>query len=164
MVSYLEVEFKIVWTAIARTYRFRKNTTVSEFIDEIKNHILRDDVIRGLGIENFELVPLYNSSPNYSAEEAPALPITDTPLHIIYNSHRFFYIRPIVNQAIVEQISSVAEQPDQFCIICTTNNREIAFAPCGHFCICRVCNSNPLVTRCPICRHPDSVSLEIFHP
>ena len=36
MVSYLEFQFKIVWTAIARTYRFRKNTTVSEFIDEIK--------------------------------------------------------------------------------------------------------------------------------
>ena len=117
-----------------------------------------------MGIENFELVPLYNPSPNYSAEEAPALPITDTPLHIIYNSHRFFYIRPIVNQAIVQQISSVAEREDQFCIICTTNNREIAFAPCGHFCICRICNSNPLVTRCPICRNPESVALEIFHP
>lgn len=159
MVSYLEFQFKIVLTEIKRTYRFRKNTTVSEFIDEIKNHILQDDVIRGLEIENFELVPLYNPSPNYSAEDAPALPISDTPLHIIYNSHRFFYIRPIVNQAIVQP-----EREDQFCIICTTNNREIAFSPCGHFCICRICNSNPLVTRCPICRHPDSVSLEIFHP
>jgi len=41
-------------------------------------------------------------------------------------------------------------KPLDVCCICLARDREFAFVPCYHFCVCRVCSAR--VTRCPLCR------------
>lgn len=39
---------------------------------------------------------------------------------------------------------------DGACVVCLTNNKNIAFIPCGHICTCEMCYKN--IKQCPICR------------
>lgn len=134
--------FKVVRTEINRIYQVRNTLTVEEFIKTIKNEINAD---HQLTIDNFELVPLSNT------EDGPALQPTNELISTVYNhGERFLYIRPIVTRS--------------NCVICLSNQRRIAFVPCGHLCICRNCSNNPDIIVCPICRNPESSRLEIFDP
>jgi hypothetical protein len=38
------------------------------------------------------------------------------------------------------------------CIICMDREREIIFAPCGHFILCKECNSK-IKEKCPYCNY-----------
>ena len=171
-----QFSFKVVRTTIMREYDINSRFTVSEFINEIKDKLLNDNQINDMGIENFELVPLYNDiqySASLRAEDAPALQLSDDMLDTICNTDNkptFFYIRPIpavvpmeIDEESVIQ-TAINETHPPTCVICMTNLREVAFMPCGHLCICRTCNENPSVTICPICRNPLSRCLEIFNP
>ena len=168
--------FKIVGTSVTRDYDANSNFTISEFINFIKEKVLSDNQINDMGIENFEFVPLYSyseSAVGQRSEDAPALQPTDDLLPTICNTNNkptFFYIRPIPPVVPMEIDDLLNVQPTTTnitmatCVICMTNLREVAFTPCGHLCICCTCNENPTVIVCPICRNPQSRSLEIFHP
>uniref|UniRef100_A0A1A9X0D7 RING-type E3 ubiquitin transferase n=1 Tax=Glossina brevipalpis TaxID=37001 RepID=A0A1A9X0D7_9MUSC len=43
--------------------------------------------------------------------------------------------------------------PDQLCVVCTTNPKEVIILPCGHVCICEDC-SEKIKQTCPVCRGP----------
>lgn len=136
--------FKVVRTEINRVYQVSSTLTVKEFIKKIKTYINTDPQ---LTIDNFELVPLS------STEDGPALQSTDELITTIYNHReRFLYIRPI---------QSISRSN---CVICLSNQRQIAFVPCGHLCICRNCSNNGNIIVCPICRNQESSRLEIFDP
>lgn len=51
---------------------------------------------------------------------------------------------------------------DEKCIICLTNNREAAFIPCGHRCICSGCSLEYDYEFCPICRYPYKDIIKIY--
>lgn len=41
--------------------------------------------------------------------------------------------------------------PEQLCVVCSTNPKEVIMLPCGHVCICEDCSEKITVT-CPVCR------------
>ena len=51
------------------------------------------------------------------------------------------------------------------CVVCLDSEKEFAFAPCGHLCVCESCaisllsNTNPT---CPLCREHIEAKLKIF--
>lgn len=177
----LEFHFKVAGTDIRRTYHINPYLTIAEFIREIQNLISNDNQMRYMGIETIELVPLYeNYISGVSPEDAPALSPSSASIQTIYSSEpTFLYIRQISSLQTHHNSSGNITAPTQAtgmatlspspgseltCVICMSEAREVAFHPCGHLCICRGCSHNPAVQRCPICRHPSSISLEIFHP
>ena len=40
--------------------------------------------------------------------------------------------------------------PGEECVVCLERAREVAFVPCGPFCVCSNCSGR--VSKCPICR------------
>ena len=59
-------------------------------------------------------------------------------------------------QSPVARIYEDAEE--SACAICLTNEKEVVFAPCGHFFCCSPCAS--AVRACPICRAPIAARLD----
>ena len=55
-----QFNFKVVGTSVMRSYDVNSYSTISEFINEIKDKVLNDNQINDMGIENFDLVPLYS--------------------------------------------------------------------------------------------------------
>tara|TARA_B100001094_G_C18180068_1_gene800364 strand:+ start:1781 stop:2545 length:765 start_codon:yes stop_codon:yes gene_type:complete len=51
---------------------------------------------------------------------------------------------------------------DELCIICFENKREIAFLPCGHFCICKKCSEKYEDNKCLVCREKFRKTQQIF--
>ena len=45
-------------------------------------------------------------------------------------------------------IASRLEAPE--CVVCLQRAREVAFVPCGHFCVCSNCGQR--LSECPICQ------------
>ncbi|XP_037825517.1 mitochondrial E3 ubiquitin protein ligase 1 [Lucilia sericata] len=41
--------------------------------------------------------------------------------------------------------------PDQLCVVCNINPKEVIILPCGHVCICEDCSEKIKMT-CPVCR------------
>ena len=165
-----KVHFKLVDTALTKEYYMDLDIPVDEFIERATAKILRDDDIRGLGITNIELVPLMTTTHYPRQEDAPALQPSLAQYGDVFNIHneyhRYFYIRPT---STARAASALTDPPSDSstrdnCVICMTNPREIAFTPCGHLCVCRQCNNNPLMNLCPVCRNPHSQPLQIFSP
>ena len=47
------------------------------------------------------------------------------------------------------------EELDNKCSVCFTNKSNIVFIPCGHLCMCNICNNRYIqhnMSFCPICR------------
>ncbi|KAL3101145.1 hypothetical protein niasHS_001605 [Heterodera schachtii] len=63
--------------------------------------------------------------------------------------------------------SQGSEVTENRCLICLTNERQIVFKPCRHFCVCRECakvieqNEKP---KCPVCRNYVEETLFIYIP
>ena len=65
---------------------------------------------------------------------------------------------PSNNTKINATVGSEVDEESE-CVVCMENNREFAIVPCGHPCLCHVCQSLSTITSCPMCRGPkDSVS------
>jgi hypothetical protein len=47
------------------------------------------------------------------------------------------------------------------CIVCTENDRDHAFLPCGHLSVCSLCVSSE--EHCPVCKKTSSAIIEIFY-
>ena len=60
------------------------------------------------------------------------------------------------------KITSDVVKQNLHCRVCFENNLEIAFVPCGHFCVCNVCAAR--LVRCPICNQTYEKALRIFIP
>jgi len=155
-----EFHFKVIRTGLTCAYSIHAESTVAEFIEKMKNNIAADPDFAN--IQEFELVPLTDAV--LDAEDGPALEPSDQPLSTIWNEHSdstFLYIRPITTVSAVAPVEPVALR---LCVICQSSPRHIAFAPCGHLCICRDCSNNPSIHTCPICRNSFTCMLEIFDP
>ena len=66
---------------------------------------------------------------------------------------------------LVSSNSSMNSSPkDVSCIICLQSQRDYAFVPCGHLCICKDCAISVanLDDRCPICRSNATHVMRIF--
>jgi len=143
-------------------------STIAEFIEKMKHNIAAHPDFAE--IQEFELVPLTDTV--CDAEDGPALEPSDQPLSSICNSNSdstFLYIRPIVAATIpigveVSAPLEVGTPVLRLCVVCHSSPRHIAFAPCGHLCICRDCSNNPSIHTCPICRNSFTRMLEIFDP
>jgi len=160
-----EFHFKIVRTEVTCAYSIHTESTVAEFIEKMKHNLAVNPDFAN--IQEFELVPLTDSV--LDAEDGPALEPSDQPLSTIWNENSdstFLYIRPIVAPAISAGVetSGHLEPVTRLCVVCHSSPRHIAFAPCGHLCICRDCSNNPSITTCPICRNSFTRMLEIFDP
>ena len=46
------------------------------------------------------------------------------------------------------------------CVLCMENDVEVAFVPCGHFCVCVGCAAG--LAQCPICRHDVERELRVY--
>lgn len=57
---------------------------------------------------------------------------------------------------------AVAASGAKECLICTTEERQIAFQPCGHFTTCINCSFN--LTKCCMCRANIVSRIRIFSP
>ena len=55
------------------------------------------------------------------------------------------------------------ESNHTLCLLCDKNPVEVAFSPCGHFCICSKCAGNNL-RRCPVCANPARQIVNITFP
>jgi len=81
--------------------------------------------------------------------------------------HKFFYRVKKSNITIVESscLGSVVlgdpataniskiygdEDDDKDCCVCLTNEKDVVFSPCGHYCTCVTCSMK--LKKCPICR------------
>lgn len=53
-----------------------------------------------------------------------------------------------------------ARREEKLCVICMSNERDIAFVPCGHVVACRVCADK--LNACPTCRAPAASKLSLF--
>ena len=51
---------------------------------------------------------------------------------------------------------------DELCIICFQEKRNIAFLPCGHFCICQTCSLKYKDKKCLVCREKYKKKQKIF--
>ena len=51
---------------------------------------------------------------------------------------------------------------DELCIICFQEKRNIAFLPCGHFCICQTCCQKYKDNKCLVCREKYKKKQKIF--
>ena len=49
---------------------------------------------------------------------------------------------------------------DDACVICISDVRTHAVAPCGHMCLCAVCAQR--IVECPLCRGPVVLTMKIF--
>lgn len=160
MSPMFEFHFKVVRTGLTCAYSIHADSTIAEFIEKMKNNIAADPDFAN--IQEFELVPLTDTA--LDAEDGPALEHSDQLLSTIWNENSdstFLYIRPIAAAAaaVVEVVEPVATR---LCVVCYSSPRHIAFAPCGHLCICRDCSNNPSIHTCPICRNSFTRMLEIF--
>lgn len=69
-----------------------------------------------------------------------------------------YYTKPIEKLSVPKRNSSVlaliqnTSNSNSICVICTVNPKQLAFFPCGHFCICEVCAHLLVDKKCPICR------------
>ena len=58
----------------------------------------------------------------------------------------------------LSRMAAVAEKnhtaPKDVCIICADNEVEVAYAKCGHLCLCIKCSesTNPALKTCPLCK------------
>ena len=157
MSPMFEFRFKVVRTGVTCAYSIHADSTIAEFIEKMKHNIAANPDFAD--IQEFELVPLTDAV--CDAEDGPALEPSDQPLSTIWNENSdstFLYIRPIAAAA-VEVVEPVATR---LCVVCQSSPRHIAFAPCGHLCICRDCSNNPSINTCPICRNSFTRMLEIF--
>jgi len=62
-------------------------------------------------------------------------------------------------ELLTENINLLKEQ--KTCIVCSDNEKEIVFIPCGHLCCCSVC-SQPL-NICPVCRQNIQQKFKTFN-
>lgn len=70
----------------------------------------------------------------------------------------------LARQAIFEGEKEKGKETVAACVVCMTNEREMAFVPCGHFCVCNECSGNFVQNgadggrnmrskeKCPLCR------------
>jgi rubrerythrin len=76
------------------------------------------------------------------------------------NSFFNFFINPLKNTIVnlkneLKKKEEKIEELDKKCSICFENKSNIIFIPCGHLCICNVCNERYIqnnISFCPICR------------
>ena len=62
-------------------------------------------------------------------------------------------VENLINEGIWEKNKFIKEvTDDDLCIICFQGNRDIAFLPCGHFCICLTCSTKYKDKKCLVCR------------
>ena len=62
-------------------------------------------------------------------------------------------VENLINEGIWEKNKFIKEvTDDDLCIICFQGNRDIAFLPCGHFCICLTCSKKYKDKKCLVCR------------
>jgi len=54
------------------------------------------------------------------------------------------------------------EDDDNMCVICNERERRWAFLPCGHRCLCDLCNTAAATRLCPMCRAPPSSMHRIY--
>jgi hypothetical protein len=95
----IEFTFKLAYTTKTKTYRFKPNLTITNFIETIKNQAYNDfDIYSGYDIEIVE-TGQYNNINGRNPEEAPALePEFNTSLREKYGNINYnvaFYIRII---------------------------------------------------------------------
>lgn len=56
----------------------------------------------------------------------------------------------------------------QYCVVCMENQKEYAFVPCGHVCLCDTCVKSPEFSsrledkRCPICRKQSEMLMKVY--
>ena len=67
--------------------------------------------------------------------------------------NKFFYrIKKNNIKIITDQIDQIFEDESTTeCVICMTEEKDVVFAPCGHYCCCNAC-ATKLNSKCPICR------------
>jgi len=54
----------------------------------------------------------------------------------------------------------IRTENDMTCKVCLTNEKSVAFDPCGHVCTCERCASK--IDKCPICRAPIDKKIKVF--
>ena len=77
-------------------------------------------------------------------------------------NRKFFYrvgkknIKIVSQQEVIENIPINKvfgdDDEDKECCVCLTQEKDIVFAPCGHFTCCESCGTNLSPKICPICR------------
>jgi hypothetical protein len=55
---------------------------------------------------------------------------------------------------------TLAEKPEEECVVCREHKRCLAFQPCGHVPACHRCAAQ--IDQCPMCRQPVKSTLRIF--
>lgn len=77
-------------------------------------------------------------------------------------NRKFFYrvgkknIQILPTQQIIENVEIgkvYGDDEDVECCICFENEKDIVFAPCGHYTCCESCGNNLNPRLCPICRN-----------
>lgn len=63
----------------------------------------------------------------------------------------FFYVLEPSSITIIPNKIFYDKKDPNDCIICLTNEKNVAFTPCGHFCCCNECYAK-LEKKCPLCR------------
>ena len=56
----------------------------------------------------------------------------------------------IASQLQTLEKASRKRRREEECVACLERAREVAFVPCGHFCVCSKCGKR--LEECPICR------------
>ena len=69
----------------------------------------------------------------------------------------------VIREGIWENNNFIKEITDaELCIICFQEKRNIAFLPCGHFCICQTCSQKYKDKKCLVCREKYKKIQKIF--
>tara|TARA_Y100001970_G_C14101141_1_gene785548 strand:- start:395 stop:1135 length:741 start_codon:yes stop_codon:yes gene_type:complete len=72
-------------------------------------------------------------------------------------------VKTIIREGLWEKDEFIKEiTDDELCIICFREKRDIAFLPCGHFCICLKCNKKYKDDKCLVCRTKYKKTQRIF--
>ena len=58
---------------------------------------------------------------------------------------------------------TLEEERDKLCVICLSAPLSHVIVPCGHLCLCKECaQSESPLTRCPICRSPIDMKVQLY--
>jgi len=82
----------------------------------------------------------------------------------IYKKYHFNSDKKIikVKNKKLETKNKKLKDEDNLCLICITNEKNMAFIPCGHLCICEECSKKYKEDKCIICRKEFSISYKIY--
>lgn len=73
----------------------------------------------------------------------------------------FLTARAAEQRAKVEAVEAAAAPVLPICIICSKHAASIATIPCGHVCLCLLCESR-VVDKCPVCQQHFSKKKKLY--